>query len=85
MGSEMCIRDRSIMTTFGTARFSELVSGIQIFTSNTSDQQEMIESINLAGLSVFEELIFGALIFSLLALFITILSYYYTDTTDATA
>ena len=45
----------------------------------------MIESINLAGLSVFEELIFGALIFSLLALFITILSYYYTDTTDATA
>ena len=50
-----------------------------------NDQKEMIESINLAGLSVFEELIFGALIFSFLALFITILSYYYTDTTDATA
>ena len=75
----------SIMTTFGTAKFSELVSGTQIFTSNINDQQEMIESINLAGLSVFEELILGALIFSFIALLITVFSYFYTETTDATA
>ena len=75
----------SIMTTFGTAKFSELVSGTQIFTSNVNDQQEMIESINLAGLSVFEELILGALIFSFIALFIAVLSYFYTETSDATA
>jgi MFS family permease len=57
----------SIMTAFGTSRFSELVSGIQIFTPNINEQKEVINNINLAGIEVFKELIYGALIFSVIA------------------
>ena len=63
----------SIMTAFGTSRFSELVSGIQIFTSNSKEQKELINNINIAGIEVFQELIFGALIFSVIALVLGII------------
>jgi len=57
----------SIMTTFGTSRFSDLVSGMKIFTSNSEDQKALVNNINLAGIEVFQELIYGALIFSIMA------------------
>ena len=63
----------SIMTAFGTSRFSELVSGIQIFTSNPKEQIELINNINTAGIKVFQELIYGALIFSAIALILGII------------
>ena len=63
----------SIMTAFGTSRFSELVSGIQIFTSNPKEQIELINNINTAGIEVFQELIYGALIFSAIALILGII------------
>ena len=63
----------SIMTAFGTSRFSELVSGIQIFTSNSKEQKELMNNINIAGIEVFQELIFGALIFSVIALVLGII------------
>tara|TARA_Y100000768_G_C23923323_1_gene656126 strand:- start:55 stop:1140 length:1086 start_codon:yes stop_codon:yes gene_type:complete len=62
----------SLMTTIGTARFSELVTGIQIFSIDPKIQSRVSNEINNAGLEVFIEIIQGAFIFSL-AVFISVL------------
>tara|TARA_B100000676_G_C17964833_1_gene779742 strand:+ start:30 stop:629 length:600 start_codon:yes stop_codon:yes gene_type:complete len=62
----------SLMTTIGTARFSELVTGIQIFSIDPKIQSRASNEINNAGLEVFIEIIQGAFIFSL-AVFISVL------------
>ena len=68
----------SLMTTIGTARFSELVTGIQVFSLDPNVQNKINDNINQAGLEVFNEIMLGAFIFSLLASFSAlILSYVY--------
>ena len=68
----------SLMTTIGTARFSELVTGIQVFSIDPKIQNKINDDINKAGLEVFSEIMIGAFIFSLLtSISVIFLSYYY--------
>jgi len=68
----------SLMTTIGTARFSELVTGIQVFSMDPKIQNKINEDINDAGLEVFSEIMIGAFIFSVLtSISVIFLSYYY--------
>ena len=68
----------SLMTTIGTARFSDLVSGMNILSLDPDIQQKINKDINSAGIEVFNEIMFGAFIFSIIT-FLTslILIYYY--------
>jgi len=68
----------SLMTTIGTARFSELVTGIQIFSIDPIVQNGINNEINNAGLEVFIEIMQGAFIFSLVTFIaVLLLSYVY--------
>ena len=69
----------SLMTTLGTARFSELVTGIQIFSTDPKIQNTINNEINDAGLEVFIEIMQGAFIFSLATLVSVLLLIYFLE------
>ncbi|MBA46588.1 MAG: hypothetical protein CL893_00705 [Dehalococcoidia bacterium] len=69
----------SLMTTLGTARFSELVTGIQIFSTDPKIQNTINNEINDAGLEVFIEIMQGAFIFSLATLVSVLLLMYFLE------
>ena len=58
----------SLMTTIGTARFADLVTGIQVFSLDPTIQTKINQEINFAGLEVFKEILIGSFIFSILTL-----------------
>ena len=58
----------SLMTTIGTARFADLVTGIQVFSLDPTIQTKINQEINLAGLEVFKEILIGSFVFSILTL-----------------
>ena len=71
----------SIMTTIGTARFAELVTGMQIFSMDPKVQQTINDEINVAGLEVFNEILIGAFIFTILNFIsVLVLCYWYSRT-----
>lgn len=67
----------SLMTTIGTARFSDLVSGMNILSLDPDIQQKINEDINSAGIEVFNEIMFGAFIFSIITFFTSLILIYY--------
>jgi len=68
----------SLMTTIGTARFADLVTGIQVFSLDPTVQTKINQEINFAGLEVFKEILIGSFVFSILTLFTAIyLSFVY--------
>ena len=67
----------SLMTTIGTARFSDLVSGMNILSLDPYIQQKINEDINSAGIEVFHEIMFGAFIFSIITFFTSLILIYY--------
>lgn len=58
----------SLMTTIGTARFADLVTGIQVFSLDPTIQTKINQEINFAGLEVFKEILIGSFVFSILTL-----------------
>ena len=67
----------SLMTTIGTARFSDLVSGMNILSLDPDIQQKINKDINSAGIEVFNEIMFGAFIFSIITFFTSLILIYY--------
>ena len=67
----------SLMTTIGTARFSDLVSGMNMLSLDPDIQQKINEDINSAGIEVFNEIMFGAFIFSIITFFTSLILIYY--------
>ena len=67
----------SLMTTIGTARFSDLVSGMNILSLDPDIQQKINEDINSAGIEVFNVIMFGAFIFSIITFFTSLILIYY--------
>jgi len=67
----------SLMTTIGTARFSDLVSGMNILSLDPDIQKKINEDINSAGIEVFNEIMFGAFIFSIITFFTSLILIYY--------
>ena len=68
----------SLMTTIGTARFADLVTGIQVFSLDPTIQTKINQEINFAGLEVFKEILIGSFVFSILTLLTAIyLSFVY--------
>ena len=66
------------MTTIGTARFADLVTGIQVFSLDPTIQTKINQEINFAGLEVFKEILIGSFVFSILTLLTaTYLSFVY--------
>ena len=58
----------SLMTTIGTARSADLVTGIQVFSLDPTIQAKINQEINLVGLEVFKEILIGSFVFSILTL-----------------
>ena len=67
----------SLMTTIGTARFSDLVSGMNLLSLDPDLQQKINNDINTAGIEVFNEIMFGAFIFSIITFTTSIILIYY--------
>tara|TARA_Y100001970_G_scaffold26149_1_gene31363 strand:- start:3569 stop:5032 length:1464 start_codon:yes stop_codon:yes gene_type:complete len=67
----------SLLTTIGTARFSDLVSGMNLLSLDPDLQQKINNDINTAGIEVFNEIMFGAFIFSIITFTTSIILIYY--------